>query len=503
MNSPRLTLRYPVLSFLELEAWIRLISPKIVGCRVSRLFVPETNVHPESFFKKEWVLELNSQTSGLQLYFSLRSQASGMVPYPVKYFKPSQKASRSGFDLSISKALEGSRVTDIRVMPGERTVVLEFKTSETFELHLQLIPSTPIGVLLQNGTLLSSSDQRDGHPAHMLTDMLTPSARILSASELARIPNRLELVHSIEHYRGLWESARLDSALALRRSRIEQALKTELASISGKIKSLETQLTQSQNEPDWNYFGSLLQTHFYAKPEVKNGAYELLDYETNQTIQIPADPKLQIKEQLERYFHAAKRNKKRLSETALRIEGLAQKKSKLEAIKENVATLSQTLDSGSSLALMIEIEKNLGISAEGRFALKSKEQKKLFEFSGKEYQSKEGLTILVGRNLTENLELTFKIARGNDLWLHVKGRPGSHTVILLPQKRTASLDTLLDAATLCILHSGGKEWGKTEVDYTHRKHVKKIKNQTEVSYTHNKTLSVTLEADRLKRLYAD
>jgi predicted ribosome quality control (RQC) complex YloA/Tae2 family protein len=106
----------------------------------------------------------------------------------------------------------------------------------------------------------------------------------------------------------------------------------------------------------------------------------------------------------------------------------------------------------------------------------------------------------VGRNASENLELTFKIARGNDIWLHVKARPGSHTVILLPPNRSASLETLLDAANLCILYSGGRDWGKTEVDYTLRKHVKKIKNQTEVSYSSPKTLSVVLDAARLKRL---
>jgi predicted ribosome quality control (RQC) complex YloA/Tae2 family protein len=71
---------------------------------------------------------------------------------------------------------------------------------------------------------------------------------------------------------------------------------------------------------------------------------------------------------------------------------------------------------------------------------------------------------------------------------------------LLPPNRTASLETLLDAAHLCILHSGGKDWGKTEVDYTHRKFVKKIKNQTEVSYSGNRTLSIVLEEARLKRL---
>jgi hypothetical protein len=121
-------------------------------------------------------------------------------------------------------------------------------------------------------------------------------------------------------------------------------------------------------------------------------------------------------------------------------------------------------------------------------------------WSGKTFFSKEGLPILVGRNKTENLELTFKVARGNDLWMHVRGRPGAHVVIPLNPGKTASLETLLDAATLTLFYSGGEKWGKTEVDYTFKKHVKRIKDSTEASYTHNKTLVLSVEPARMKRL---
>ena len=367
-------------------------------------------------------------------------------------------------------------------------LAIKFKTSETFTLYLQLIPASPLGALLKDDELLSRTDQGESYTP--------PAPRTLPPEQLAKIPNRPELFSTVEHYRGLWEKARIQNAENLRRLRLEQSLRTEESSVDGKISSLQEQLRQSVQEPDWNHYGALLQTHFYSKPVVKNGAYELLDYETDETVRLPADPKLGLKEQLERYFHLAKRNKKRKEETAIRIQGLTEKKNKLEVLRTQSTNASTIED-------FVAIEQRLGIQPAGRERLANKDQKKVAEFSGKQYRSKEGLTILVGRNRIENIELTFKIARGNDLWLHVRGRPGSHTVILLPPKKTASLDTLLDAATLCILHSGGKEWGKTDVDYTYRKFVKKIKNQTEVSYTHNKTLSVTIEESRLKRLYHD
>jgi predicted ribosome quality control (RQC) complex YloA/Tae2 family protein len=41
----------------------------------------------------------------------------------------------------------------------------------------------------------------------------------------------------------------------------------------------------------------------------------------------------------------------------------------------------------------------------------------------------EGYEVLVGRNARDNDELTFRIARPRDLWLHAAGHAGSHVVI--------------------------------------------------------------------------
>ncbi|NDG84420.1 MAG: DUF814 domain-containing protein [Proteobacteria bacterium] len=215
----------------------------------------------------------------------------------------------------------------------------------------------------------------------------------------------------------------------------------------------------------------------------------------NESVSIPATPGKTAMEQMNHYFHLAKRAKKRAHESAERIHSLEQNRMRLMAIRARIESAENESD-------LVSVEQETGINRARSSPAPKAENRKIADFSGRKYLSKEGLTILAGRNLTENLELTFKIARGNDLWLHVKGRPGSHTVILLPPGRSASLDTLLDAAHLCILHSGGKDWGKTEVDYTFRKHVKRIKNQTEVSYSQNKTLAVTLEEARVAKLSA-
>lgn len=41
----------------------------------------------------------------------------------------------------------------------------------------------------------------------------------------------------------------------------------------------------------------------------------------------------------------------------------------------------------------------------------------------------DGYTIYYGKSAAANEEVTFNIAEPNDIWLHVKGVPGSHVVI--------------------------------------------------------------------------
>ena len=65
----------------------------------------------------------------------------------------------------------------------------------------------------------------------------------------------------------------------------------------------------------------------------------------------------------------------------------------------------------------------------------------------REFRSSTGAAILVGRGADRNDELTFKVARGNDLWLHTRDVPGAHVVVPL-SGRPIDGETLLDAATL-------------------------------------------------------
>lgn len=110
--------------------------------------------------------------------------------------------------------------------------------------------------------------------------------------------------------------------------------------------------------------------------------------------------------------------------------------------------------------------------------------------------------VLVGKTSADNDELTTKVARAHDLWLHARGMPGSHVVVPLEKGETIEPQLLIDAATLAAHFSDARGEEKVEVSYVERRHVRKKRGSPpgSVQVERDKTLLVRIEPDRLARL---
>jgi predicted ribosome quality control (RQC) complex YloA/Tae2 family protein len=109
--------------------------------------------------------------------------------------------------------------------------------------------------------------------------------------------------------------------------------------------------------------------------------------------------------------------------------------------------------------------------------------------------------ILVGRSARDNDALTFRVARGNDVWLHVRGTQGAHVV--LPGAGAApDARTLGDAALLAVHFSSARGQDGVEVAWTRCKHVRKPKGAApgSVIVTQEKVLRVRADEGRLSAL---
>lgn len=113
----------------------------------------------------------------------------------------------------------------------------------------------------------------------------------------------------------------------------------------------------------------------------------------------------------------------------------------------------------------------------------------------------DGLEVLVGRSNIQNDELTTKLARRTDYWLHTQKVHGSHVILrcdgLEPPQRSIE-----QAACIAAYYSQGRDSGKLPVDYTVVRFVRKPSGALpgKVIYTDYRTIIIESDENLAERL---
>jgi predicted ribosome quality control (RQC) complex YloA/Tae2 family protein len=111
----------------------------------------------------------------------------------------------------------------------------------------------------------------------------------------------------------------------------------------------------------------------------------------------------------------------------------------------------------------------------------------------RQYISTDGFEILVGRAAHDNDNITFKVARPNDLWLHAADYPGSHVVVRNSTRKEIPHRTIIEAAQLAAYFSQANKDPKVDVHYTARKFVSKIRGAAPGLVRLSRQKSITVE----------
>ncbi len=125
------------------------------------------------------------------------------------------------------------------------------------------------------------------------------------------------------------------------------------------------------------------------------------------------------------------------------------------------------------------------------------------------YESKDGITIYVGRRAEDNDELSCNPEHRapDEWWLHVSGYAGSHVVIKCNEEALPTLyrETVLDAAVLAAVNSKAANCGRVTVSLTRCRNVSKPKG-VPAGLVHlsgdirSVTFDLRVESKRLERL---
>ena len=269
-------------------------------------------------------------------------------------------------------------------------------------------------------------------------------------------------------------------------SELIRRVENELQKNRHKLKKQEKELLATDNAEEFRQKGELLTTFLHQVPNDQDQVI-LDNYYTNQPITIALDKALTPNQNAQRYF---KRYQK-LKEAVKYLTDL------IEETKATILYLEsvETVLNQAGLEEIAEIREELIQTGFIRRRQREKIQKRK---KPEQYLASDGKTIIyVGRNNLQNEELTFKMARKEELWFHAKDIPGSHVVI--SGNLDPSDEVKTDAAELAAYFSQGRLSNLVQVDMIE---VKKLNKPTGgkpgfVTYTGQKTLRVTPDSEKI------
>ena len=269
-------------------------------------------------------------------------------------------------------------------------------------------------------------------------------------------------------------------------SELIRRVENELQKNRHKLKKQEKELLATENAEEFRQKGELLTTFLHQVPNDQDQVI-LDNYYTNQPITITLDKALTPSQNAQRYF-------KRYQKLKEAVKYLT------ELIEETKATILylESVDTVLNQAGLEEIAEIREELIQTGFIRRRQREKIHKRKKPEQYLASDGKTIIyVGRNNLQNEELTFKMARKEELWFHAKDIPGSHVVI--SGNLNPSDEVKTDAAELAAYFSKGRLSNLVQVDMIE---VKKLNKPTGgkpgfVTYTGQKTLRVTPDPEKI------
>lgn len=279
-----------------------------------------------------------------------------------------------------------------------------------------------------------------------------------------------------------------ERSFSVRAGALTAQLRQEIARREKLGRNLARDLAAHGDAAAHKRIGDLLLANI-STAERTGGRVRLTDYYTEgaPVIELEIDEQATLPAEAARRFARYTKAKRAAQEIAARLAALQIELAALTARRAELEQIIAARDAAALAAFVPQSDKRgdrqritqRGEHKEhGRARGKDREAGKATEQAkvARHYRSSDGYDMLVGRGARENDQLTFRVARPHDLWLHAADYPGSHVIVRNPQ-RTDNIPhrTVVEAAQLAAQYSHAKHDAKVAVHYTQRKFVAKPK----------------------------
>ncbi|MGH9969522.1 MAG: Rqc2 family fibronectin-binding protein [Pyrinomonadaceae bacterium] len=255
-------------------------------------------------------------------------------------------------------------------------------------------------------------------------------------------------------------------AFAARAKTLLSKTKKELTQLAKLQRNLRKDLSAHGDSGQHRRLGDLLLANL-ATAQRQGNKVKLKDYYADDPadIEIEVDENTSLQEEAARYFsryRKAKRAKEEIQKRLARIEETAAR------IEERRTKLERIIVSGDEDALALFEGPKTAVADK---KIKRKPAEKVPGV--RRYRSSDGFEILVGRAAHTNDQLTFRVARPHDWWLHAADYAGSHVVIRNHGRGEIPHRTVIEAAQLAAKFSQAGNDSKVTIHYTQRKFLSK------------------------------
>ena len=248
-------------------------------------------------------------------------------------------------------------------------------------------------------------------------------------------------------------------------------IKSELERTRRSIEAIREHVAGSLRAQEYEHIGNVIMANLQHLTKGTN-RIDIPDvYNEGNNIHVVLDPKLTPARNAERYFEKAKKSRAAQAQSEEQMSIAENKRTLLEKF---LLHLDQCQTHEQVKEFRQEYKKEL-LSMKLIPREKGEEQLpfRLFTVAG-------GFEVLVGKSSANNDLLTMKYAKPNDLWFHVRGAGGSHTVLRVAgHNAVPSKEAILQAAAIAAYYSKMRKARNIPVAYCERKYVRKPKGLAE------------------------
>jgi len=498
-----------VLSLRELQRAVAILERELPGCRLQGIVQPTPHAVVLTFYGGR------SPDAHTRRHLRLDC-APGAARIAELAEPPRTAAAPPRFAQYLRAHLGNARVGGVRILDGDRQLALRLHAREgDFDLLLSVFGK-------RSNLFVLDADARVCATLRPLADTRAE----LSMGELWRSPaasppppgaDRFEeardgdFLAAIErHYADV---AQTDASSATAR-RIELALRKEAKTLDRKLAKLDAELAAAESALACEREGELLKS---ALGRVQRGDREVQvrDWDSGETVRIALDPTLSPAENLARLFKRYQKAVRSLSKAGAQREGVEAARAELADLAQAYRDASGHGDADDALERLAErpaLQRLLAKAAPGP-APRRRAAPREFSVGGRpvparlvprRYRTECGLEVWVGRSDAANDHLTTRLARGNDLFFHLDGAPGSHVVLRTEGRQDPPSEAILDACELAVHFSKQRNASHADVHVVPIKNVRKPKGaKAGLVYVHGgRSVHLRRSAARLERILA-